>query len=122
MQSQLFALMRELGDRVSKESVSNMTIRDDGYSRSGLVALGLLYDNFFEHMQSLALPDYLVSTSAHVAYYCAFRESKPDEKSNTPMDPTGFEFAGLRYDRPDRALDKWANRGASALLDYLVAV
>lgn len=119
LKTQLFALVRELGDRISKETISNMVIRGDTYSRTGLIALGLLYDDFFDHTQCLGLPEYFVTVEPRVAYYCAYRESRPDEKSYAPMDPTGFEFAGLRYERSDRALDKWANRGASALLDDL---
>lgn len=119
VKGQLFPLVRELGDRISKATLSNMVIRKDSYSRTGLIALGLLYDDFFDHIQSLELPAYFVTVEPRVAYYCAFRESRPDEKSDAPMDPTGFEFAGLRYEKSDRAWDKWANRGASALLDDL---
>lgn len=55
-----------------------------------------------------------------VAYYCAFREAHPEHNSgDVTVDPSAFTFAGLRYRQPDRFWDKYANRGPSALLDYL---
>jgi len=62
-----------------------------------------------------------MSIEPRVAYYCAFREARPDENSSNPfVDPSGFQFAGLQYLRPEMYWDKYVNRGPSALLDYLV--
>jgi hypothetical protein len=56
-----------------------------------------------------------------VAYYCAFREKFPAEhSSNIFADPSDFTYAGRRYIQPKMHWDKYANRGPSALLDYLV--
>jgi hypothetical protein len=118
---QLFALVRRHGARVSQPTVHDLVIRGDSYSRAGVTALGILYDEFFEHMASLDLPNYFLKLEPRVAFYCAFREAFPAEKAtNLFVDPTGFIFAGLEFKQPDMFYDKYANRGASALLDYLI--
>jgi hypothetical protein len=120
---QLFTLVRKYGNRISQSTVHDLVIRQDSYSRTGLTALGILYDDFFDQMRSLGLPLYFVEIEPRVAFYCAFRETFPEEKSaNVVADPTGFTFAGLRYVQPDRYWDKYANRGPSALLDYLLPI
>ena len=118
---QLFALVRRHGGRVSRPAVHDLVIRGDSYSRTGLIALGILYDEFFEHLKSLNLPSYFSKIEPRVAFYCAFREAFSQEKStNLFANPSGFIFAGLTYIQPDMFYDKYANRGPSALLDYLV--
>jgi hypothetical protein len=97
-----------------------MVLREESYSRAGLVALGILYDDFPDHMRSLNLPNYFIGVEPRVAYYCAFREAFPRETSvNVFTDPGSFTFACLRYVQPEMFWDKYANRGPSALLDYL---
>ncbi|MBM7115702.1 DUF4365 domain-containing protein [Archangium primigenium] len=119
---QLFALARKFGARLSLATVSSIVLRGESYSRAGLIALGILYDDYFEHMKSLNLPNHFIELEPRVAYYCAFREAHPEEKSaNFFADPKDFKFAGLRYVQPDRPWDKYANRGPSALLDYLTS-
>lgn len=118
---QLFAIVRRHGARISRPTIHDLVIREDSYSRTGVVALGILYDEFFEHMKSLDLPNYFVKLEPRIAFYCAFREAFPAEKSiNVFVDPSGFVFAGLKFKQPDMFWDKYANRGPSALLDYLV--
>ena len=118
--TQLFELVRKCGARISRNTVERMVIRGETYSRVGITALGILYDNFFDHIKSLGLPAALTESHPSVAYYCAYREAFPNEKSsNVFANPSGFSFAGLRYIRPEMAWDKYANRGPSALLDYL---
>lgn len=119
----LFRLVRKYGSRISRSTVRDLVIRDDSYSRTGLTALAILYDDFFDHMKSLGLPAYFVEIEPRVAFYCAFREKFPYEKGdNLFADPTGLVFAGLRYLQPDMFWDKYANRGPSALLDYLTSI
>jgi hypothetical protein len=120
---QLFTLARRFGGKISRSTVHDLVMRGDSYSRTGLTALGMLYDDFFDHMKSLGLPSYFADIEPRVAFYCAFREAFPKEKSvNVFADPTGFTFAGLRYVQSDMHWDKYANRGPSALLDYLVPI
>ncbi len=114
----LFALVRKVGSRVSPMTLRNIVIRGDSYSRAGLSALGILYDDFPGHMHSLGLPSYFLSIEPRVAFYCAFREAFGSDFT----DPGEFTFAGLRYARPVSFLEKYANRGPSALLDYLERV
>ncbi len=121
--NQLFSLARRFGDRISRATVCDLVLRDGSYSRTGLTALEILYDEFFEHLKSLQLPPFFVKVEPRVAFFCAFREAHPDHDSSYVfVDPTGFTFAGLQYCGPKDAWDKYANRGPSALLDYLVPV
>ncbi len=117
---QLFALVRKVGGRVAYGTVLELVLRDDSYSRTGLTALGILYDEHPAHITKLQLAERLTSTHPEVAFYCAWREAFPDAKSSDPFsDPGDFVFAGLSYRKPDMHWDKYANRGPSALLDYL---
>jgi len=117
---QLFTLVRKYGGQLSRSTVHDLVIRGDSYSRTGLTALGILYDEFFDHLSSLALPGYFLKLDhRQVAFYCALREAHPNRKS-LMEDAKGFTFAGLRGTSCD--FDKYANRGPSALLDCLVLV
>ncbi|MDK1024085.1 MAG: DUF4365 domain-containing protein [Gammaproteobacteria bacterium] len=118
---QLFSIVRKFGGRISIDTVAALVIRGDSYSRAGFSALAILYDEFPGHIKSLRLPEFFLSQEPRVAYYCAFRENFPDENSsNVFADPSGFTYAGLKYVQPETHWDKYANRGPSALLDYLV--
>jgi hypothetical protein len=121
---QLFSLTRTHGDKVSVFSVDALVRRDETYSRIGLDALGILYDQHFEHISSLKLPNHFLDKELfEVAYYCALREANPDKKYFDFINgPGDFTFAGLKFSCPpeERFWDKYANRGPSAILDYLV--
>ena len=119
---QLFALVRKLGNQMTTDTVDLMVRRGDSSSRTGLVGLGILYDEYLEHARSLGLSDHFVKKELpEVAYYCALREAFPNKKAFGFMGG-GFEFvfAGLKFVPDDRFMDKYANRGPSAILDYLV--
>jgi hypothetical protein len=58
--NRLFAFVRKLGSRVSRSTIHDMVLRGESYSRAGLVALGILYDDFPDHMRSLNLPNYFI--------------------------------------------------------------
>jgi len=121
--NQLFAFARRCGGRITREAVRRLVLRGDAYSRVGVTSLGILYDDFFDHMKRLKLPSFFEYLEPRVAYYCAFREAFPEHhSSNFCIDPRDFIFAGLKYLKPDSHADKYANRGPSALLDYLVSV
>lgn len=117
----LFALLRRFGDRIDFVTVRRLVIRGESYSRTGINALGILYDCFPDHLSALCLPHAFVGVNPRVAYYCAFRETVRLE-SIFLSDPGAFHFAGLRYDRPEGFENNLANRGESALLDYLVPI
>ncbi len=120
---QLFALVRTFGDRVTLETIDVMVRREDSYSRTGLIGLGILYDEFVEHTSSLGLVNHFLGHDLpHVAYYCALRESHPGKGYWDFLNGPGeFEFAGLKFTPPTSSnfSDKYANRGPSAILDYL---
>jgi hypothetical protein len=60
--------------------------------------------------------------SSSSAFYCVYREAFPKARSDSFVaDRTGFTFAGLKFIEPDNYLNKYANRGPSAMLDYLVS-
>jgi hypothetical protein len=121
--NQLFALVRKCGERISRSTVHKLVIRGDSYSRTGLAAIAILYDDFFHHMKSLRLPKHFTDIEPRVAFYCACREAFPNESSaNLFIKPSHFIYAGLCFVQPEDYLNKCANRGPSALLDYLVPI
>lgn len=120
---QLFAMVRRHGPHIDAETIDRLVLRGDSYSRAGLSSLAILYDEHIAHISSLHLPTRYAVKNPCVAYYCAFREAHPTHKSeDVSVDPSAFVFAGLRYRQPDMFWDKYANRGPSALLDYLEPV
>lgn len=121
---QLFALVKKFGSEVTTATVDVMVRRTDSYSRTGLVGLGILYDEFFDHALTLNLIDHFLKQNLpEVAYYCALRQANPGKGAMQFIEgPGDFVFAGLRFDCPaDLSFgNKYANRGPSAILDYLV--
>jgi len=119
----LFPLIREFGGQLSKHSVIGMVQRSDSYSRTGLIGLGILYDEYFAHTTFLKLPSYFVEQELPgVAYYCALRENFPAKKSlDFVFGPGDFIYANLKFVSPESEsfVNKYANRGPSAILDYL---
>jgi len=120
----LFDLVRRFGGSLSPDSIDRMVRRQDSYSRTGLIALGILYDDFFSRTSTLGLPQVFLRLEApHLAYYCALREANPTKQSlDFLCGPGDFRFADLRFDGIDtgRFANKYANRGPSAILDFLV--
>lgn len=119
---QLFTMVRKLGNQMTVETVDLMVRREDAYSRTGVNGLGILYDEYFTHASSLGLTKHFLENGlSDVAYYCALREAYPDKQSYGFMSGQfDFVFAGLKCAPDGRFLDKFANRGPSAILDYLV--
>lgn len=124
--SQLYDLVKRFGRHLSLASVDAMVMRGDSYSRTGVNALGFFYDKHFEHAHSLKLVDHFDKKEPHVAYFCALREAFPDRKSLSWIEvPREFIHRGWSFGFDDDQAftgfhDKFANRGFSAILDYLV--
>ena len=121
---QMFSLIRKYGDKMGAESVDLMVRRGETYSRTGLTGLGIFYDEFFAHAKALNLIEYLESKGLHnVAYYCALRESLPDEKDMSAcMQARQFSWGGLRVEcDEDTLMSKYPNRGPSIILDCLAS-
>lgn len=126
--TKLLRLVRAFGSRMSLAGVDAMVRRGDSYSRTGIDALAILYDDHYEHAKALELVSHFRDAIglSPVAYYCALREAHPSRKAFSFMsDPGEFQHSGLRFDHdaidPGGLMDKFANRGSSALLDYLIS-
>jgi hypothetical protein len=123
---QLYVLIRKFGNRMTTSNVDMMVRRGKSYSRVGLDGLGILYDDHFDHAVELDLAKHFVRVKLpEVAYYCALRVANPTKRYFDFLEGPGkFEFEGLRFDCPPDVLfsNKYANRGPSAILDYLVPV
>lgn len=115
---------RNLGGKITKESVMRMTVPGVGPSRAGLVGLGALYDAHERHITGLNLPTAFEEAGhIEVAYYCRLREKfsgvKSMELAIGQYDYTIGNFS-IVVDDKGYFLDKWANRGESVYLDFLV--
>lgn len=122
---QLFDLLRAHGDQMNVDSIGLMVRRGEAFSRAGLSGLGILYDEYFEHVQSLELVDYFEAQNLPaLAYYCALREHYPNEKDMfVCLKSPSFEYGGFKVvDRDNDLSGKYPNRGPSAVLDFLVYV
>jgi Domain of unknown function (DUF4365) len=124
--TQLFAIIKRLGGKISREVLHDLVIRkvpgdSYTYSRTGLTALDILYTEYPSHMKSMRLPEYFSQYDPRVAYFCALREAFPQKNTLWYFNPpqSSFEFAGLHFVASDRFRDKCASRGPSAILDDL---
>ena len=120
---QIFSLVKNHGTRMRLDSIDLLVRREDTYSRTGLSALGILYDEHFMHAKSLQLPNYFASRNLMgVAYYCALRESVPEDCDfSACMKSRGFTYGGLVvHDDDFDLMSKYPNRGPSVVLDFLV--
>ena len=59
----LYILSRSYGDNFTKEQIRKLALRDESYSRTGINALGIMYDEFPEHMRKLQLGTILKVTT-----------------------------------------------------------
>jgi len=121
--STLYAICRHFGRSFTAEQILRMATRGDSCSRTGVNALGILYDCYFEHTAALGLVSlFLTHADARVAFYCNLRESCPGKEFIECLSGAyGTQFGGLLLD-PTLKMDwmqKWPNRGDSVLLDYL---
>lgn len=112
---QIFEIIRSAGSSISKENLIILVIRGDTYSRTGVNALGILYDEYFLHALSLNLAIEFKELAPEVSFYCAFRDLNKDDL----FPSSEFRFAGLKYIRPEDPMSMYANRGASSILDCL---
>jgi len=119
----LYALAREHGDLFTREQIRRLVLRGDTYSRTGINTLGLMYERFPEQMKRLQLIELFKDhKDDRVAYFCKLREKYPGVSVVNLMSGSyDCEIDGLNVhpDAQDRALNTWANRGESALLDFV---
>jgi hypothetical protein len=118
----LFGLCRALGGEFSVEDVRRLVVRGDAYSRIGVNALGILYDEHPAQMRALGLPRAFEADEPRIRYYCLLRERNAGQPSTALLSAdTKFDIDGMTVDPSarDDLLLKWANRGDSAILDYV---
>jgi len=122
----LFSVCRELGDSFNAKHIKRLVQRDDSYSRTGLNALGILYNKFPEHIKLLGLPSLFIESNLIMpAYYCNLRERYLGTDTASLFNSnTDFTIDGLTIPNEyrDDLFFKWVNRGDSAILDYVVEV
>lgn len=120
----LFTFCREAGDLFTTEDIISLVVRESTYSRTGVSALGLLYDHYPEHLRLISLPSQFESTGDWpIGYYCRLREKYLGKSSVDILcaGDTDFRIGDLTLDTADRDnwLDKWANRGDSIVLERI---
>ncbi|WP_340833044.1 DUF4365 domain-containing protein [Polaribacter sejongensis] len=121
----LFNFCRKFGDKFSSSHIEKMVTRGSSYSRVGIIALGILYDEFPEYVKSLNLPEVFKKyEDIRMRYYCLFRERYLGQKSTSIWGnkEINYEIGNLNIREEDR-IDlylKWPNRGESTILDFLV--
>lgn len=123
----LFTICKEMGHKLTQEQVKNLVIRDNNYSRTGINALGFLYDEFPHYIKSLGLIEIFCKTGVpEPVYYCKLRERYLEVKSTNIIfnNTIDYEIDGLTVTPEilEELPNKWANRGDSAILDYLISI
>jgi hypothetical protein len=115
---------RSNGEKITKKNVIRMVVPGEGASRAGLIGLGSLYDAHESHIRAMNLPTaFDEAGQPGVAYYCRLREKYPGVKSvDLAIGNYDYTIGRFSVSIDDKAafLNKWANRGESAYLDYLV--
>ncbi|RZM23337.1 MAG: DUF4365 domain-containing protein, partial [Pedobacter sp.] len=119
---QLFNFIRNYGDRLTADHIAQIVIRGESYSRTGIIALGILYNEFQDHILSLNLIEKFKNfADPRVHYYCTIRERYLDLKSPGWLFEADLQVGKLKPDFTGVSIfDKWANRGDSMVLDYIV--
>lgn len=102
------------GEYLSVEQVVRMVTRGKGNSRTGFHGLDTLYDEHYEHLLTLRLPEAFLD-NPRIQYYCRLREKFP-ELSLREIIRGDTVLDGLQVNA-DYFFDKYENRGNSAFLD-----
>ena len=120
----LFKFIRERGEKLNANHISKLIIRGEDCSRTGLNALGLLYDNYPRHVASLNLiKRFEKFEDPRLHYYCTIRERYLNSPSPIwLLGNNDLTVGKLKADFSSIStsiLDKWANRGDSVIFDYI---
>lgn len=119
---QIFSLVRKHGAQMGIDSIDLMVRRSDSYSRTGLLGLSILYDEFFDYAKSLNLINYFEDEGLYeVAFYCALREHFADgDDFSACLRSPEFEWGGFKVGcDKGYVISKYPYRGASVVLDCL---
>ncbi len=120
----LFKFIREHGDSLNADHIAKLILRGKDCSRTGINALGVLYDNFPKHAVSLNLIDMCKDfDDPRLHYYCTIRERYIDSSSGAWLsEKNDLTVGNLKADFSSintSIFDKWANRGDSVIFDYV---
>ncbi|MGY4501697.1 hypothetical protein ACVWYH_005654 [Bradyrhizobium sp. GM24.11] len=119
-------LARSYGGQFSLEQIGKLVLRGDGYSRTGINALGIMYDEFPERMKALKLGEvFEPHDDWRVSYFCKLREKHlgvPVIALITGGYDCSVDGRDLHPIARERGLSKWANRGDCTILDFAYEV
>lgn len=119
----LYKFFRENGEKINADHIAKLVIRGKDCSRTGINALGILYDNYPQHTATLNLPRRFKDfDDPRLFYYCSMRErylgikspSWLNENNNLNLGQIKTDFSLINTS----IYDKWANRGDSVIFDY----
>lgn len=128
----LFAVCKTFGDLITREQVFRLVTRhignDETYSRTGINAVGLLYEHFPKHTLGLKLPELFGNYAEGLPrYFCQLFEKFPKARNkffyfcSKDLDLRIGKWDIVSDDR-EMLFDKIAKRGHSALLDFAYRV
>jgi hypothetical protein len=122
--STLYAICRHFGNIFSADQIWRLVTRGESASRTGINALGILYDEAYDHIAALQLvPLFLAHPDKRIAFYCHLRELQPKSGFlDCVKSGLDVQFTGLAIDPSleEDLMSKWPNRGDSVIFDYLV--
>ncbi len=129
--SQLGKIFRSVGRKVTADQLAKLVLRGDSYSRAGVNALAIFFNEQPEHANRLELGK-LFRKSGHevIAWYCDFRTEFLHLSSIEMFSllvskkPVRLRYGRLELLRTDETKEfwfhKWPNRGDVVLLDFLI--
>ncbi|RUR21902.1 DUF4365 domain-containing protein [Legionella qingyii] len=119
----IYDYVKKYGNTLKFEHIKKLAVRGNGLSRTGLNALGLLYDNYPDHALSLNLIEKFKNHKL-LHYYTTIRERYIYKQSPFWLSNAhDLTVDGLTLDlSSDDFFNKWANQGESAFLYYLTEV
>lgn len=123
----IFDLCRLYGNSLTVEQIVRLVVRGDTYSRTGINALGIIYDQFPHYAESLRLTELFddIKYDPRILYYCRLREKyigrSGMEIAFGPLSIDVDEFT-IIADSKDYLIAKWPNRGDSAFQDCIASV
>jgi hypothetical protein len=119
----IYTLARAFGDIFSIDQIRKLVVRDAAYSRTGINALGVMYEVFPEHMKALRLGDiFRANSDWRIAYFCDLRDKYPGVSILRLMSGEYDCTLGhyhLHESVRDKGLNAWANRGDCGILDFV---
>ncbi|UWU86108.1 DUF4365 domain-containing protein [Bradyrhizobium yuanmingense] len=122
----LYMLARSYGGQFNLDQIRKLVVRGEGYSRTGINALSIMYDEFPERMKTLKLgEEFERHNDWRVSYFCKLREKHsgvPVMALITRGHDCAVDGRDLHSSAREQGLSKWANRGDCAILDFAYQV